>query len=165
MIENLLKQTDIPDSHIANWGCKFMTLGAMVQNQKGQRLTAAEIMMVFHNCIYDGYINDNNLPVDGSKGDWFRAWILNSGKVIQEFARFMNVKLSIEKKYQKSMKNPITIPSDCNYCEIEYITKWGSHFGLGNYYPDLGIVDLYNPDPNIKILGTANLTYWSVTNV
>lgn len=68
-------QTESSSWSIRNYGCLLMVYAWFVAQFLGRNFTMREIEYAFELAVRAGFIWENDLPVDGAKGKWYRCWI------------------------------------------------------------------------------------------
>jgi hypothetical protein len=102
--------------------------------------------------IKAGIILDNNLPTDGSNGNWWRVFVKDSPGLIKLVYGYHAKEVARTMPGQK-------MPPAWDYIEIEWETDTGSHFGIGTMESGQ-LVTVYDPWPTLKRQGIKTLRFW-----
>jgi hypothetical protein len=120
-------------------------------------LSMDEIETSFYIAVKNGIILDNNLPTDGSKGNWYRCFMHQPIAWMELVAGSIGKHITSREISRGAVKK-----LGAEYYVIEnrsWVKKPGLHFtGETN---DAG----YNPDPRIEIVGTKTIRGWEILEV
>lgn len=156
MLAGLLRQTDSGKKHIRGYGCYFMSLLALWQDTNKRILTSSEINSIFDDCVSTKTILDNDIST--TQEGWYRCFVINPTGVF----RIADALHGTSTKAHETYRGPIQeIELPANYTIIEYKTKFGSHFVVGEI-DKYGIHVKYNPDPNIMLTDVRSVRHWEV---
>lgn len=149
-------QTTSRIASIRAYGCYMSSLIAMLANKNNYQFTQGDIERIFKDAVRLGAIKDNDLPTDGSKGDWFRCFVSDPAKLLKIAAEYINAKVNPIEVYRKSAKNDKDKP-EAEFYIYEYKTRYGSHFLATDKEGNL-----YNPDPNIGLISLKSIRGWNL---
>jgi hypothetical protein len=123
---------------------------------------------VIQESIDAGYILDNDLPLDGSKGEWYRCYVTNP----EGFAARVAIKLGGRlKKFNQLVIGPTWTPPPKGYNYLmayhrdEYSIKkkdgsyTGGHFTVADARPEPREEEDYNPWPGLKMFEVMKWRY------
>jgi len=144
----LVGQRSSPGPHLRGWGCKIHALLAMGQLYYNVRLTPEQIRQITLRAIARGDVLDNNIPID--KPGWYRCFVVNGRGLIQ--ATWPDCRAR-----EVSRGDKPAAPYD--FCEIEWQTATGSHFGLGEYLDGV-VKTIYDPWPELARIKIKSLRFW-----
>jgi hypothetical protein len=152
MIQGLSGQRKSPGPHLRDWGCKVYCLLAMVQDKLGTLWTPEQIRQATIKGIKAGHILDNNLPVDGSKGEWWRVFV-------KAPAAFVDMASGLQWTELARSTSQRNWPHPYDYLEIEWATRQGSHFGLGQFDNQGRVVTVFDPWPEVARHGIRSIRF------
>ena len=149
-------QTSISIQSIRAFGCYLSSLVSIVANHFQYKYTPGDIERIYRDGIKRGAIKENDAPTDGSRGEWYRCFIVNPALLMKISAEYIGKEVNPVETFRKTLTNAKEKPSAPFYI-YEYKTRYGSHF-LATDKDE----NLYNPDPNIGLISLKSIRGWNI---
>ena len=150
----LPKQTDSKVKSLRGWGCYFHCIVAMVADKYKRVFSASEIASIFELAIMNGYVIDNDLPTDGSKGNWYRSFVRDPRRLVNLIGDVIGHSIIGNEVYRDN----VIRTTDVDYIVVEYQTPSGSHFVVRKPHDAAS----YDPGPNFARLGIKSYRGWKI---
>lgn len=150
-------QTGSTLASIRGYGCYYLSLIALWEMWRHARVTISHAESIFRECVRDGSILDNDIPV-GSEG-WYRCYVLSPLGVFAAVDRLFGGRTVA---HETSRARTVTDTPEGQVTIVEYRTKSGSHFTVARI-EDGEPFTLYNPDPRVPIHEIRTVRHWRLT--
>lgn len=153
------KQTESKFATIRGWGCLLMVYAWIVSKVFKHSFTMQEIEAVFVKARQRAIILDNELPTDGSQGDWYRCWIRDPIMWMKMLAASIGEvadPVMIYKDFAPNFKNSPFYVLENN---SKIITDHGAIKGI--HFTGKDKDELYNPDPSFELTSIKSVRGWS----
>ena len=131
-------------------------LAAMVADKCGHDFTGRDMVEIFKSGVMRGFILDNDLPTDGSHGNWYRCYVRDPWRFVVMVGEYIGRKIEAMEVYRE--KNIVEHPG-AGYIITEWQTPNGSHFTVKAGRMD---IDSYDPGPHFARTGIKSVRGWSV---
>lgn len=129
-------------AHFPRWGCYAASLLTFVERHLRRELGQVEVEMIWQKALTAGFVWDNDLPTDGSKGDWYRCFVAEPVGFVNLALEHVGLSIRIKSVRKAGSPGP-------DFCLVCWKTAVGVHFGLAQ--SDGYCIE--NPDPSVVCLG------------
>ena len=143
---------------IRDYGCLLMVYSWFVYMKTGYEFSVREILCAYDMAVSRGFILNNALPTDGSKGKWYRCWIKDPSAWMRLLASSVKREVSPQMLFKVEKLEGKTAPYYCveNFIKTAFLS--GVHF-TARLDPS---VDAYNPGALQGLKGIKTIRGWSL---
>jgi hypothetical protein len=146
------------------FGCMATSICAIGSSRTSFIPTIDQLISYYQFCIEKGWIVNNFLPLDGSKGEWYRMLVISAPNIITTYNDFFGIPGENKLEYLGTT-GVQGHPEGSTHLLIEEATKYGSHFLLGDINEAGQISEVFNPYPNLENSGIRSLRWWKFTHI
>jgi hypothetical protein len=152
MAHGIPQQTESKHASIRGWGCLMMVYVWFVSLLFSHPFTMAEIEALWTKAIALGIILDNSLPVDGSKGEWYRCFVTDPFGWLHLIAESIGEKVEPVLRYKA--------PRKLEHADF-YVFENHAWFGKPTiHFTGDTLSEDYNPDERIRLVRIKSVRGW-----